>query len=271
MALILTAWLSDRNCFYQAEIVRQQTRIETQEQLARIRQDFVSTLTHDLKTPILGAISTLKALNLGHFGGVTEAQQKVFEMMIHSPESTLQLVEMVLDIYRNDTEGITLKCSPVNLTTLIENLIATLTDLAQSRQVNINLNFGSSNLYRPLWVYGDTLQLQRVFSNLLVNAINHSTRGSKVEVVLVSLGRTQQVLIFDQGLGIPEAELPQLFERFYQGHSNRQAKGVGLGLYLSRQIVNAHHGRIWAENRVPQGALFGCELPALSVLFVNNL
>jgi two-component system NarL family sensor kinase len=71
------------------------------------------------------------------------------------------------------------------------------------------------------------------------------------------------VKVLDNGPGITEDELPYLFERFYQGQSDRQAKGSGLGLYLTRQIIEAHGGTIWAENRKPQGALFGFRLPAV--------
>ena len=262
LALIVTGWLSDRNRLYEEAIAQQQAQLRAQEQLARIREDFVSTLTHDLKTPLLGAIETLKSFQIGQFGKVTSAQQKVLEMMTRSHRSTLQLVETVLDIYRYDTEGLQLKRSPVNLAEIARDVIATLTDLAASRRVYVCLNYGESNFPHPLWVDGDALQLQRVFANLIVNSINHSPRGGKVEVVLESTSTQQQVLVLDRGPGIAPQELNNLFERFYQGFSDRQAKGSGLGLYLTRQIVEAHGGTIWAENRLPQGASFGFRLPA---------
>jgi two-component system NarL family sensor kinase len=95
----------------------------------------------------------------------------------------------------------------------------------------------------------------------MINAINHSPRSSKVEVKLETQGEQIIIKVCDRGLGITQAELPHLFERFYQGSSNRQATGSGLGLYLSRQIVEAHGGTIWAENQLPQGAVFGFRLP----------
>jgi len=110
------------------------------------------------------------------------------------------------------------------------------------------------------------VQLERVFVNLLTNAINYSPRGGKVEIVMKSYASYQVVKVIDRGLGITDDELPHLFERFYQGHSDRQAKGSGLGLYLSRQIIDAHGGMIWAENKLPLGALFGFRLPAIPAL-----
>lgn len=262
LSLVVTGILSDRTRRYEEAIAQQKAQLKAQEQLASLREDFASTLTHDLKTPVLGAIETLKSFQQEQFGVVTAVQQDVLAMMTRSHKSTLQLVETLLDIYRNDTQGLKLTIVPVNLVPLAEEVIATLTDLAATRRVYICLGYGESDFRRSLWVNGDALQLQRVFSNLLINGINHSPRGGKVEVVLESDSAYHLVKVIDNGPGITSNELPHLFERFYQGHSDRQAKGSGLGLYLTRQIIEAHSGTIWAENRTPHGAVFGFRLPA---------
>lgn len=262
LALVVTGWLSDRNRRNEEAIARQQAKLRSQEQLASIREDFVSTLTHDLKTPLLGAIETLKSFQGEQFGAVTPIQQKVLETMARSHRTTLHLVETLLDVYRNDAEGLKLELAPVDLVAVAEEVIATLTYLAANRRVYISLSYGESDFRRALWVNGEELQLQRVFANLLINGINHSPRGGRVEVVLDFYSGYQVVKILDIGQGITEAELPHLFERFYQGNSDRSASGSGLGLYLTRQIIAAHGGTIWAENRSPQGAMFAFRLPA---------
>jgi two-component system, NarL family, sensor kinase len=262
MALVVTAIFSDRTRSYEEALVQQQAQLQTQEQLASVREDFMSTLTHDLKTPLLGAIETLKSLQKGQFGTVTAVQQEVLDMMTRSHQSTLQLVQTILDIYRNDTEGLKLCLTEINLITVAEEVMATLVELAATRRVYLCLGYGASDFRRSVWVNGDALQLQRVFSNLLINGINHSPRGGKVEIILESDSSYHLVKVIDHGPGITEDQLPHLFERFYQGHSDRQAKGSGLGLYLTRQIIEAHSGTIWAENRTPHGALFGFRLPA---------
>lgn len=262
VALVVTGWLSNRNRRNEEALAQQQAQLQAAEKLASTREDFFSTLTHDLKTPLLGAIETLKSFNCGKFGTVTSTQQKVLMMMMRSHSSTLQLVETLLDVYRNDTEGLQLHLESVNLAALAEEAIATLIDLAAARRVYIRLKYSDSDFRRALWVNGDALQLLRVFANLLTNAINHSPRGGNVQVLLESYSSYQVVKILDSGAGITNSELPLLFERFYQGHSDRQAKGSGLGLYLTRQIITAHGGTIWAENRPQGGALFGFRLPA---------
>ncbi len=260
-SLIVTAWLSEQSRHYQETLVKQQTKLESQDQLVRLREDFASTLTHDLKTPLLGAIETINAFQQGQFGSVSISQQKVLATMQRSHQSSLQLLETLLDIYHNDLEGLKLNLVPVDLTFLIEEVANTLGVLASNHQVYLKLNYGESDFRQSLWVQGDILQLQRVINNLLINAINHSRRGDHIEIELGSYTNYQLVKVIDKGPGILPQELPYLFERFYQGNSNRQAKGTGLGLYLCRQIITAHHGKIWAENRYPQGAIFAFQLP----------
>ncbi|AFZ21697.1 sensor histidine kinase [Allocoleopsis franciscana] len=268
LALVVTGWLSERNLSHEEAIARHKAQLQAQEYLASVREDFVSTLTHDLKTPLLGAIETLQSLQQEKYGAVTSAQEKVFAAIVRSHERSLALIETLLDVYRNDTEGVRLKKKPVKLVDLAEEAIATLSDLASKRQVDVDLSYAKSG-YHSLWVNGDALQLQRVFTNLLTNAINSCPRGGKVEIVLESDSSYQMVKIVDNGRGITPDELPRLFERFYQGHSDRQSMGSGLGLYLTRQIIEAHGGTVWGKNRSPstdnnhrvRGASFGFRLP----------
>lgn len=265
LALVVTDVLCDRNRIYQQALMQQEAKLQAQEKLASVREDFASTLTHDLKTPLLGAIETLQAFERENFGTVEPAQKKVLAMMIRSHQTSVQMVETVLDVYRNDIKGLKLKKTRVDISAIAEEVATTLTELALSRRVYISVNYGVSDFHQFLWVEGDAFQLQRVFNNLLTNAINHTPRGGKVEVVLEPGSSYQVAKVIDTGAGFTLEELPHLFERFYQGHSDRQAKGTGLGLYLTRQIVEAHGGTIWAENRVPHGAIFAFRLPVLNI------
>jgi len=263
LALVVTGFLSDRNRTYQAMVSKQQAKLQAQEKLESMREDFAATLAHDLKTPILGAVETLKAIQRGHFGSISPEQKTVVTTMIRSHQTSLQLVETLLDVYQNDAEGLKLQFAPVDLVKVAEDVATTLMDLAASRRIHISFSYGDSDFRQFLWVNGDAFQLHRVFFNLLTNAINHSPRGSKVEVVLEPSSSYQIAKVIDMGAGITPQELPHLFKRFYQGESDRQAQGSGLGLYLTRQIVEAHGGKIWAENHHPHGAVFAFRLPVL--------
>ncbi|BAZ05161.1 sensor histidine kinase [Calothrix sp. NIES-3974] len=262
IALMVTAWLSSRNRQYQEAISRQKMKLLAQEKMATLREDFASTLTHDLKTPLLGAIETLKAFKEQKFGSINSKQGQVIDIMMRSHFSTLELVQTLLDVYRNDAEGLQLQLQNLDLVSLAQETIASLNQFASTRQVYIRLSFANSDFPQSCWVKGDQLQLQRVFVNLITNAVKHSLRSGKVEVVFSLGDQYHTVKVIDQGQGINDEELPLLFERFYQGKSDRAFKGSGLGLYLSRQIITAHQGKIWAESRRGEGAIFAFSLPA---------
>ena len=261
LSLVVTGVLSDRIRQVQESMLHHQAKLQAQEQLNHLREDFASTLTHDLKTPLLGAIETLTAFQQGQFNEVSAVQQSVLATMKRSHQNSLQLVETLLDVYRNDSDGLSLQLAPVDLSVLAQDVVTTLTEFALTRQVYLSCSYGASEFRRSLWVQGDAFQLQRVLTNLVTNAINHSRRSGRVEIVLESQSAFQTVKILDGGAGIRPDEFSRLFGQFYQGNSDRQAKGTGLGLYLSRQIIEAHGGTIWAENRPSGGALFGFKLP----------
>jgi two-component system, NarL family, sensor kinase len=276
VVLLLTNWLIRRNFKYiyninlqEAEITHQKADLLAQKGLAQIREDFVHTLTHDLKTPILGAIQIIKSFQQKQFGAVNDLQLKVLDTMTQSQQRSLELVETLLDIYRNDAEGLTLNLQLVDLWQIAKEAVDTVLILSSEREIKLNLKSSQSQFKseeQPMKIRADSLQLIRVFINLLGNAIYHSPRAGQIEVIVDQNNHQYVVQIIDNGQGLNPADIPLLFDRFYQAHN--QARGSGLGLYLSRQIVEAHGGKIWAEPGVLQGTMFCFSLP---VGTVNNV
>lgn len=265
VVLLLTNWLIQRNLKYadkidlqNEEISQHKAELLVQLGLARMREDFVHTLTHDLKTPILGAIETIKSFQKEQFGAVSSLQIQVLDAMSQSQQRSLQLVETLLDVYRNDAEGVVLQRQSIDLWAMAREAVDAVTIFVRERQIKLNLKCYES-AKRQIQVTADPLQLSRVFSNLLSNAIYHSPRGGQIDVTIYSNDRRCIVQVADRGKGIAPTDLPLLFDRFYQ--ANQQGQGSGLGLYLSRQIVEAHGGRIWADNELPQGTKFCFSLP----------
>jgi two-component system, NarL family, sensor kinase len=265
VVLLLTNWLVQRNFKYvdrinlqKEEIMHHKAELSAQLNLAQLREDFVHTLTHDLKTPILGAIQTIKSFQQKQFGEVSSLQIKVLNTMFQSQQRSLQLVETLLDIYRNDAEGLVLNFHLVDLWSIAKEAIDAVRILGLEREIKLNLkSFQPEN--QQMEVMADPLQLSRVFSNLLSNAIYYSPRSSQIDVTVYHHGHEYVIQIVDSGRGVAAADLPLLFDRFYQ--ANEQTQGSGLGLYLSRQIVEAHGGKIWAEPGSPQGTKFCFSLP----------
>jgi two-component system, NarL family, sensor kinase len=245
----------------QEEIHRYQSELSAQIQIDRIHQDFVYTLTHDLKTPLLGAIQTIKYFQEENFGAVTTQQLQVLATMSRSQSRSLKLVETLLDVYRNDAQGLVLHSESIDLCTIAQETIDSMVVLGLERRIVLNLHCDILATRSPPLI-GDRLQLSRVFSNLLSNAIYHSPRNRQIDVTIHSRDRQYIVEVFDRGRGISPADLPFLFDRFYTAQKHLQ--GSGLGLYLSRQIVEAHGGKIWAESVSFQGAKFCFSLSSAS-------
>ncbi len=256
-ALLTVAYLGLQYRRIQEEAARQKAALQTEEELSRAQSDFVATLTHDLKTPLLGAQQTLQFFGQEQFGAITPQQQGVIETLLKSNHKLLALVDTLLAIYRNRLSGPKLDRQVRNIDELCAEQIVELQDLALSRQIELVYE-GAEGVHLAV----DGLQLGRVVANLVGNAINHTPRGGRVIVRLLQAAAEVRLLVEDTGSGIPPTDIRRIFDRFYQSDNTRHIPGTGLGLYLSRQIVEAHGGRIWAVNRPGGGCLFAVALPA---------
>lgn len=226
-ALITTGLLGKVNRqHYKKIIAYQEAELKFQEQLAHIREDFIYTLTRDLKAPLLGAIEAIEALQQNRFGDIVPTQRQVLEVMLRGHINTVRLVETMLNVYHNDTQGLKLRLTPTNLFNLVQEVIATLTQLANSR--NVQVNFESLDNRTSIVACGDAAQLEKVLITLLTNAINYARRDGEVKILLSAEPTRYTIKVLDDGRAIPEEELPYVFERFYQGEGDGgQAPAMG--------------------------------------------
>lgn len=251
--------LSASQCVRIQALQRQRLQLEGQLAVADLRRDFVATLAHDLKTPILGTIATLRSLSLPGKQRHDPLLERRLATIERGQNRALQQIQTLLEVYRNDAEGLRLQREPVELTRLVEDVIRDLAALAEERQLTLQLGFGESSQRQSHSLWGDGTQLRRLVENLLVNAIHHSLRGSRIQVQLSDHGGGHRLLVADGGPGVPEEEIPRLFQRFQRLSEERP--GSGLGLYLCRQIVSAHGGSIGLRNRPGGGAEIDVVLP----------
>ena len=242
----------NKNVFYVA-VVRDVTY---QKEAQRLRDDFIATLTHDLKTPLLASISGIDFILDGSFGKVNDEQNNIFSAMKKSSEDMLGLVNTLLAVYKYEAGEIYLTKTKFDIVKLTQECIELLEPLSQ--KVNMKLSIKTKE--NELFVNADKNEIRRVLVNLIGNAINHSQKATKATVNIIKDDKDLKVEVVDDGVGISSEDCEKLFKRFSQGTNDRRSSSTGLGLYLSRQIIEAHGGKIYVNSKLNEGAKFSFEL-----------
>jgi PAS domain S-box-containing protein len=219
---------------------------EAQVELERMKTQFISNVSHELRTP-LQSIKGFTKLMLQ--GKVPDPEtQKEFLTIIDSQSGNLSgLIESLLDMSRIESCRFETNVAPVSLRDLIHSVVHEFYSLAECKNIEITEDMAAA---LPE-IEADEKRLRQVMVNLLGNAIKFSKDGGKVTVKAEAEDGKVLVQITDCGIGIPKASMEHLFEKFYQGDGSmtRSHGGSGLGLYISKQIIEAHGGRIWAESK----------------------
>jgi len=226
--------------------------ITEQKKADKLRDDFIATLTHDLRTPLLAAIQTLKFFLDGALGELTEQQRLLISTMQKSNEDLLGLVNALLEVYKYDADKLVLTKTNFNIYTLVKQVYDELLPLAQSK----NIDFSINTEIKDIEINADRSELRRVICNLCGNAISYTQESGKVVITLDVEGNDLIFSVSDNGSGIPQEDIPNMFQRFSQGTSKKRSTGTGLGLYLSRQIIESHGGKIWLESVLNKGSEF---------------
>lgn len=229
-----------RNCAFQKET-------------ERLRDDFIATLTHDLRTPLLAAIQTLKFFLDGSLGQIEEKQRVLLSTMLQSNEDLLGLVNALLEVYRFESGKLNLCKTVFSIGDLVSQCYEELEPLSKKKNISFNLH---SDIDENLLIDADRAEIKRVIINLCGNALNYTNKDGTIDIYVKAQHGDLLFSVSDNGNGIPKEDIPHLFMRFSQGTSKKRSTGTGLGLYLSRQIVEAHGGKIWVESKVNQGSEF---------------
>ncbi len=226
--------------------------VTEQKKSDKLRDDFIATLTHDLRTPLLAAIQTLKYFLDGALGDLSEKQRLLLSTMQKSNEDLLGLVNALLEVYKYDAEKLVLNKTDFNIYELAKQVYEELKPLAQNRKLDFELECENKDME----INADKGELRRVICNLCGNAINYTQEGGRVVITVKNEGNDLIFSVSDNGCGIPAEDIPNMFQRFSQGTSKKRSTGTGLGLYLSRQIIESHGGKIWLESVLNKGSEF---------------
>ena len=230
-----------------------QTQLELARQRAQFQDDFLATISHELHTP-LGFIKGYTTSLLRSDTVWDPATQHEFLTIIDEESDQLvTLIDSILDSARLQSGSMPMDFQPVRLDSLLRDLIMRI----QNRHKDLEI---VQDIVTAPPILADSVRVAQVFGNLLDNAIKYAP-GSKITISLKVETNKQIVTISDQGQGIPSEHLPFLFERFYRVSSRSSKRGTGLGLFICKQIVQAHHGQISVNTSPGKGTAFLVELP----------
>ncbi|TVQ22362.1 MAG: sensor histidine kinase [Leptolyngbya sp. DLM2.Bin15] len=253
-------------------LLRLKRSIDLQTQMAKRQEDFVMRLTHDLRTPLVAADRMLHLFQKETFCPISPDMQEAIAVMIRSNDSLLQMVNTLLEVYRYDAGYKTLTFSICDLRNIIQEVMGELQPIANEKKLRLVFEPNDHTSDASAKVRGDRLELRRVFTNLIGNALKFTAQGQVVvslaEQQISSMEQTEEhipswvkVEVQDTGPGISPDDQRMIFERFRQGKGKRS--GSGLGLYLSRRILEAHQGKISVVSEPGRGSVFSVQLPGV--------
>jgi PAS domain S-box-containing protein len=233
-----------------------QQKMQELEELSQLKDNFLHAVSHDLRTPLMGSLLVLKEL-LNHSGDSVAISRSVVTRMIEGSDRQLRLLNSLLNAHYNEIQGMELHLELVNLGTLIPEIILDLDPFITANQATltslVSLNLPSFN--------ADPIQLRRVFENLITNALNHNLRGVSITVQATLERDAIRCSVQDNGEGIEAEDCDFLFERYTRSRRRHRSPGIGLGLYLCRQIISAHGGEIGVISAPGKGSTFWFTLP----------
>jgi len=238
-------------------------------ELDKLKAEFVSIASHELKTPINVIMGYLQLFDEGLYGPLTEAQADVHRTLEAQAQALLRLVNQLLDVSRFEAGGGRLDLHRVSLPRLLDDLERTFHVLAAQRGVYFVVDRHEG---LPSDVTWDGDRVNEVLGNLLSNAFKFTGRGGRVELAVEPADGGVRMEVHDTGPGIPPDQVPRIFEKFFQADNQRaaSARGSGLGLAIAKEIVDAHGGTISCESILGVGTTFALVLPARVTRRVSN-
>jgi len=232
---------------------------QQKEQLAKQKEEFISRITHDLRTPLLSANRILELFQEGLYGEIAPEMSRALQVMIRSNNNLLEMVNNLSEIYFHENGEKKLNFTKLKIVDILQEVCQELAPLALEKGLELSLcaeNTGEVSLV------GDRLELRRVFTNLIGNAIKFTQQGY-VKIHLIPATEEDAfvtIVVEDTGIGIAAEELSRIFERLHS--CSPESSTNGLGLYLSRRIIDAHGGTITVTSELERGSSFSVRLPA---------
>lgn len=239
------------------ELVRANEKLR---ELDAIKSNFISVAAHQLRTPLTAIKWTIDMILGGSLGPLTTEQRGFLMKGYESNERMIILVNDMLVADRAESDRMQYQFAPLQIVDLMDNVLYEVTTLANKKNVAIEVAPPSTPLPR---VTVDAEKIRAVLQNLLENAVKYTPEGGKINVTTSATPESIRIAIKDTGIGIPEEQQKNIFSRFFRAPNaiKIQTDGSGLGLFITKSIVEKHGGKIWFESSLGQGTTFYFTLP----------
>lgn len=233
--------------------------LSKEEELEKMKLDFVSMASHELRTPLTSIIGYLSVFINENKGKIAKEEFDLLEKSLISAQQLLGLVQNLLSVNKIEREQMSVSAQPIDYLPIVTKAVEDLKN--QAVQKNIILNFDPPKELPK--VMADPIRISEVITNLVANAINYTNAGGRVEVSTQISPNDITTSISDTGIGIPKEAIPHLFSKFFRVSNTTQqaSKGTGLGLFISKSIVEKLGGKIWVESEGGKGSKFSFTIP----------
>ncbi|HJR79743.1 MAG TPA: ATP-binding protein [Anaerolineales bacterium] len=235
-------------------ILRDVTQLK---ELDTLKSDFVSTVSHDLRSPL--TLMRGYATMLEMAGSLNDQQKNYVKMILHGVENMSKLVGNLLDLGRIDF-GVGLQVESIPVLNILERVTGSLQMQAKEKRISLGVEIPRD---MPHAIEADQALLHQALYNLVENALKYTPEGGEVTIHLQTSPSALTFAVRDSGIGIPQGDIPRLFEKFYRG-TNREAlvqRGTGLGLAIVKSIAERHGGTVWVESELGKGSVFYLQIP----------
>jgi len=225
-----------------------------------IKSEFISTASHELRTPITVINSYVEMFEGGMLGELSSIQREKVAIISSQIEHMIRLVEDMLDVSRLESKALKISKSSIWVDDIARKAVDDLSRLAGLKEQSMSLTVEGSHAV----VEGDGRRIKQVFNNLLTNAIKYTPKKGKIEVIITDEPDDVCVSIIDNGIGVAKKDQYRIFEKFYTGSGSsltRESGRMGLGLAIAKGIIEAHEGRIWVASEIGKGSTFVFTLP----------
>ena len=225
----------------------------------RHKSEFLANMSHELRTPLNAVIGFSEVLLERMFGDLNDKQADYLADILAAGRHLLSLINDILDLSKIEAGHMELSPSTFALHAALDNAVTLIKERAQKRGLKLELDIDAC----PEQFVADERKLKQVLLNLLSNALKFTEEGGTISLRAAVVGHSVEFAVRDTGIGIDPSDLDRIFEAFRQAESDyvRKAEGTGLGLTLSRQIVELHGGKLWAESELGTGSTFAFTLP----------